>query len=100
MTQFILWFSIAFIFYAYMGYPLLLTIVSIFRNRSVNKGNITPAVSLIITAYNEEKLIKDKIENTLKQDYPKDRFEIIVASDCSTDRTDEIVTSYQSQGIK
>ncbi|HKZ56940.1 MAG TPA: glycosyltransferase family 2 protein [Thermodesulfovibrionales bacterium] len=78
----------------------MLIAVSIFRNRPVNKGNITPSVSLIITAYNEERLINDKIENTLKQDYPKNRLEIIVASDCSTDRTDEIVKSYQSQGVK
>ena len=41
-----------------------------------------------------QKRIKEKIENSLLQDYPKDRLEIIVASDCSSDRTDEIVRSY------
>ncbi len=75
-------------------------VISLFRNYNIKKGNITPPVSFIITAYNEEKRIKDKIENTLKQDYPKDKLEIIVASDCSTDKTDEIVKSYQSQGVK
>jgi len=56
-----------------------------------------PFVSLIITAYNEEKSIKNKIENFLSLDYPKDKIEIIVASDCSDDRTDEIVKEYSDR---
>lgn len=75
-------------------------VISLFRNRPVNKGDITPKVSFIITAYNEEKGIQAKIENTLLQDYPKENFEIIIASDCSTDQTDEIVKSYESKGVR
>lgn len=100
LTELIFGFSIFFIFYAYFGYPLVLMSISIFRSRPVKKGDITPFVSFIITAYNEEKRIREKIENTLQQDYPKDKLEIIVASDCSTDRTDEIVKSYQVQNVK
>lgn len=96
----IFWASILFIIYSYLGYPLVLMLISIFRRRHVNKGNITPYVSLIITAYNEEGRIREKIENSLNQSYPKDRLEIIVASDCSSDATDEIVASYKSQGVK
>lgn len=99
MVEFVFWSAILFIFYSYFGYPLVLWVISLFKNRSVKKGDITPSVSFIITAYNEEKRIKEKIENTLKQDYPKDKLEIIVASDCSTDRTDEIVKLYQPRGI-
>ncbi len=100
MFEILFWSSLLFIFYAYFGYPILLMLLSILRNHKVMKGNITPPVSFIITAYNEENRIKDKIENTLKQDYPRDKFEIIVASDFSTDRTDEIVKSYETQGVK
>jgi glycosyltransferase involved in cell wall biosynthesis len=100
MLQALFWFSIFFIFYAYAGYPLLLSILSFFRNRPVRKGDITPTVSFIITAYNEEKRIEGKIENSLKQSYPREKVEIIIASDCSTDRTDEIVKSYQPQGVR
>ena len=57
-------------------------------------------VSVIITAYNEEKDIAAKLENTLALDYPSDKLEIIVASDCSTDRTDQIVKSYAGRGIR
>ena len=99
-TEFIFWFSICFIAYAYFGYPLILMAISLFRNHDVNKGNIAPKTSFIITAYNEEKRIKEKIENTLAQNYPKEKLEIIIASDCSNDRTDEIVKSYQAQGVK
>ncbi|MBI5180235.1 MAG: glycosyltransferase family 2 protein [Nitrospirae bacterium] len=93
-------FSIFFILYAYFGYPLILMAISLFRNQNVKKGDITPMAAFIITAYNEEKRIREKIENTLKQDYPKDKLEIIIASDCSSDKTDEIIKSYQAQGVK
>lgn len=94
------WVSLFFIFYAYIGYPLLLMFLSFFKNRPVKKMSITPNVSFIITAYNEEKRIQKKIENTLKQDYPAEKLEIIVASDCSTDQTDSIVSSFRNSGVK
>src|SRR3972149_1146398 len=94
------WSSIFFIFYSYFGYPLLLMVLSTFRNRSVKKSDITPSVSFIITAYNEERRIIEKIENTLQQDYPEEKFDIIVASDCSIDGTDEIVRSFQHEGVR
>lgn len=100
IVEAIFWASILFIIYSYIGYPLVLMLISIFRRRRVNKGDITPYVSLIITAYNEEGRIREKIENSLNQSYPKDRLEIIVASDCSSDATDEIVASYKSRGVK
>lgn len=100
MLEYLFWLSIIFILYAYMGYPLLLMFMSKVRNRTVVKGDIIPNVSFIITAYNEEKRIQEKIEDTLKQEYPKAKLEIIIASDCSVDRTDEIVKSYESQGIR
>ena len=60
----------------------------------MRKAAITPRVSFVIAARNEEAGIAEKIENTLRQDYPAGLLEIIVASDCSTDRTDTIVRSY------
>lgn len=100
LVETIFWLSLFLVFYAYFGYPIVLLLLSFFRNRVVKKGDITPSVSFIITAYNEEKLIRQKIENTLAQDYPRDRFEIIVASDCSSDGTDEIVKTYAHTVVK
>ena len=100
IVKIVFWFSIIFIFYTYIGYPLILMILSLFRNRPLKKGDFTPDVTFIITAYNEERRIKEKIENTVKQDYPGGKLEIIVASDCSTDRTDDILKSYEFYGIR
>ncbi len=98
--KFLFWFSLVFIIYTYLGYPLLLLILSHLRKRDVLKGDILPKVSFIIAAYNEERQIKDKIENTLAIDYPRDKFEIIIVSDASTDKTDSIIKSYVPCGIK
>jgi cellulose synthase/poly-beta-1,6-N-acetylglucosamine synthase-like glycosyltransferase len=75
-------------------------ILSLFRNRPVKRGHITPMVSFIITAYNEELRIRDKLDNSLAQNYPTDRLEIVVASDCSTDHTDSIVKAFKPHGIR
>jgi glycosyl transferase family 2 len=91
------WCSIALVVYAYLGYPCVLLALSTFRNRPVRRSeewDEAPRVSFIITAHNEVARIRDKIENTLDQDYPKGALEIIVASDCSTDGTDDIVRQY------
>lgn len=90
----IFWSAAALIVYAWTGYPLVLMALGAITNRTVVKKRVTPAVTFIITAYNEEQRLRAKIENTLTQDYPVSHFEVIVASDCSTDRTDEIVREY------
>jgi len=100
MIEIVFWISIAFIFYAYLGYPLALQLLNMFRSYPVVKGDIEPQVSFIIAAHNEELRIGAKIDNTLAQAYPAGKLEIIIASDCSTDRTDEIVKSYASQGVR
>jgi glycosyltransferase involved in cell wall biosynthesis len=100
MIELIFWFSLFFVFYAYAGYPLMLKGLSFFRKHPVQKGSFMPRVSFIITAYNEEKRIESKLKNSLEQVYPEDRLEIIVASDCSSDRTDQIVLSYQAKGVR
>jgi cellulose synthase/poly-beta-1,6-N-acetylglucosamine synthase-like glycosyltransferase len=86
--------------YTYAGYPLLLAVVSFLRPKTVHRDRFNPTVTIIITAYNEERALTAKLENTLALDYPRDLLEIIVASDCSNDRTDEIVRGYSSRGVR
>ena len=89
------------LFYIYFGYPILLFLISLFKKNNIQMSeDYFPYVSFIIAAYNEKSVIKDKIENSLKLEYPKDKLEIIIFSDASSDRTDEIVKNYEGQGVK
>lgn len=92
--------SCAALIYVYAGYPLFVYLVSRLRPREIKKSFIEPTVTVLITAYNEEKDIRAKLENTLRIDYPKEKLEILVASDCSTDRTDEIVGEFARKNVK
>jgi cellulose synthase/poly-beta-1,6-N-acetylglucosamine synthase-like glycosyltransferase len=87
--------------YVYAGYPLLLALVrALGGTRTVRHDESTPTITLIISAFNEENVIADKLRNCLALDYPRDRLRMIVISDASDDRTDSIVESYGSQGVE
>jgi glycosyltransferase involved in cell wall biosynthesis len=90
----IFWGAVALILYAWAGYPLLLMALAPIADRQVAKRRMTPPATFVITAYNEEERLRAKIDNTLAQDYPASLLEIVVASDCSTDRTDDIAREY------
>ncbi len=95
------WLSVFIIVYSYFGYPLVLFLLSLVSKRKVEKDpGYTPYVTLIITVHNEQKRVLMKIQNTLELDYPKDRLEVIFASDYSSDKTDEIIKEYEQEGIQ
>ena len=94
IAEMMFWGACILIGYAYIGYPLLITLFSMVVDNKVRSAEIEPHVSLVISAYNEEKDIEKKLDNSLALDYPKEKLEIIVASDGSTDRTDDIVKQY------
>ena len=100
LEQITFWSCVGMLGYVYVGYPLLVYIVSILDPKEVKYGAIEPLVTVLITAFNEERDIRSKLENTLLIDYPSDKLEIIVASDGSTDRTDEIVREFADRGVK
>ncbi len=85
---------------AYFGYVLTLQIWSWFEDgRTALRTDYEPSVALIIAAYNEEDVISEKIENSLGLTYPADKLSIVVFSDESDDKTDEIVKSYADDGV-
>jgi len=100
MAAVMFWSSAVALFYTYAGYPLLITLVSALKHRKVRRAAIEPTLSFIITAYNEERDLTVKLVNTLALDYPRDLLEIIVASDCSTDRTDDIAREFAPGGVR
>jgi len=100
LSEIVFFVSVALIVYAYAGYPLALSLLSLFKSRHVDKADVNPSVTFIITAYNEEKRIVEKLENTLALIYPRGQLEILVASDCSSDGTDKIVNFYKDRGVQ
>ncbi len=98
--QIVFWGAGVAIFWTYFGYLTALKILATIFSREIKRADITPPISIIITAYNEEKRIAQKLNNTLGVDYPKEYMEIIVVSDGSTDKTDEIVISYADRGVQ
>lgn len=88
------------VLYAYAGYPFILYILGLFRGRRIGHDeSYDPRVILIISVHNEERIIREKIENSLALDYPKDLLRIVVASDGSIDGTNQIVREYEDRGV-
>jgi biofilm PGA synthesis N-glycosyltransferase PgaC len=81
------WISAALIAYTYLGYPLLLWLIARYRTRPILRKGITPTISIIISARNEEQTLPSKFENIRNLSYPVDRLQVIVVSDASNDGT-------------
>lgn len=98
--ELIFWIAIGLVFHTYVAYPYILKALA--RGK---KGNLLryaadddlPFVSVIIAAHNEEACIAEKIGSIYAGSYPIDRFEVLIGSDHSTDKTAEIVRGYQSR---
>lgn len=100
--QAIFWISFVLILYIYFLYPFVASFLSLFSRktllRDIKKARF-PSVSIVMAAYNEEAYIERKIKNCLLLDYPEDKLEIIIGSDGSEDRTNEIIEKYVSQKL-
>ncbi|MCA9115008.1 MAG: glycosyltransferase family 2 protein [Planctomycetaceae bacterium] len=86
--------SLAVVLYAYVGFPVLILLRSWIWQRPFRISPITPRISLVICAHNEEKSIGAKLENVLALDYPPEHLEVLIASDGSSDGTEEIVEQF------
>jgi cellulose synthase/poly-beta-1,6-N-acetylglucosamine synthase-like glycosyltransferase len=95
--KFIFWASLIIIVYTYIVYPALVYLLSLFFRKLVKKQEIYPTVSILIAAYNEEKNIEGKIKSILELDYPKEKIEVLIGSDGSTDKTDELVSKFTNE---
>ena len=91
ITKGLFWGSLGALAWTHAGYPLAMGALARIRPRPVSKVDQTPSVALIISAHDEEAVIRRRIENAVALDYPEDSLEVVVASDGSTDLTDAIV---------
>ncbi len=99
-AEFFFWGSLVLLAYVYFGYPLVAALRARFRPRPRLRAPIEPFVSIVVVAHNEADRIAARIENLLALDYPVDRFEIVVASDGSTDDTVECARRYEFLGVR
>ena len=94
------WLLLAVIVYIYTGYFLSVLTLAKIRYKKVNYDEtLTPTVAFVISAYNEEDVIRQKLENTFQLDYPPERLTVWVVSDASTDKTDQIVRSFPDNRV-
>jgi cellulose synthase/poly-beta-1,6-N-acetylglucosamine synthase-like glycosyltransferase len=93
LARTLFWSSLGALGWTHVGYPLLTAALARVRTRPVYKREIEPTVTLIVAAHDEEVVIERRLANVLALDYPPGKLEVVVASDGSTDRTDELVES-------
>lgn len=98
--EILLWGSVGAIAASYFVYPLVLLLLGRLIRRQPDPPESFPSVTLMISAYNESRVIRDKLENTLAIDYPADRLQVLVISDSSDDGTDEIVQEFRDPRIQ
>lgn len=101
VLEILFWISALLLVYSHIGYPVVLGLLARIAPRKTTPLASTelPAVTLLISAYNERPVIAAKIENSLALDYPKERLEIVIVSDCSDDGTDAEVLRFASSGV-
>jgi cellulose synthase/poly-beta-1,6-N-acetylglucosamine synthase-like glycosyltransferase len=100
IAEFAFWVSMFFVFYVYAGYPLMAAGLAGILRRRVHKRPFEPRVTILISAFNEEKVIGATIENKLNLDYPREKLEILVISDGSTDRTEAVVSGFADRDVR
>ena len=93
------WSSLFLLFWTYFGYPLLMLLWSKIAPLPIEKDDVLPSVTLLIPAYNEADVIARKLDNTVALTYPKDKLQVLVVDDGSTDGTTDIIQSYADRGI-
>ena len=84
------WVSLVALAWTHVLYPAFAAALARVAPRRVQKADIEPTVTVVVAAYNEESVIARRIENLLELDYPADKLQIVVSSDASSDRTEEI----------
>ena len=97
ILQIIFWLCSFLLVYSYVLFPILLKILS--KNKKgnaviFNKEDVLPHVSVLMSLYNEEKVIIDKLNTLLQQNFPNEKLSVYIGSDCSSDNTNSLVEEF------
>ena len=84
----------------YLIFPLIIAVLANIFKIQFKRTDIAPSVSIIISAYNEQRNIEQKILNTLALDYPENKLEILMGNDGSSDGTAEIIKRYAHKNVR
>ena len=98
--QWTFWGSLLIVVYTFVGYPVVIAMLAKVFARPARKAELNPSVSVVMVAYNEAGRIRERIENLLDTAYPKDRLEIVVVTDGSTDATPGIVQEFNDRNVR
>lgn len=96
----VFWGAVGALGYTYVAFPATVCIRGLVRCRPHQAGDGTPRVTLVVAAHNEAEVIGSKLDNLLTVDYPRDRLEVIVASDGSDDGTNKVVAGFAERGVR
>jgi cellulose synthase/poly-beta-1,6-N-acetylglucosamine synthase-like glycosyltransferase len=94
------WVSLSALAWTHVLYPAVWALLARVAPRRARRGDATPTVTVIVAAYNEETVIERRIRNLLELDYPREKLEIVVASDASSDRTDELAAAAGARVVR
>jgi len=98
-AQYIFWLALFGVVFSYALYPIILRVLAMGKknNTDVYDESYLPSVSVLIAAHNEEAVISEKLQSILDSNYPADKIEILIGSDNSNDKTDEIVSNLSAK---
>ena len=97
VAKLLFWGSLKALAWTHAGYPVAMGVLARACPRPVAREDVTPSVALVVSAHDEEAVIGRRLENLLELDYPRELLELVVASDGSGDRTNEIVRGFEGR---
>src|SRR5688500_10840063 len=97
VVEIVFWVALGALVWTHVAYPLAAAVAARLVRREVRKEEFLPSVSVVVAAHDEQDVIERRVRNLLELDYPPDKLEVVVASDASTDRTEEIVEALAAQ---
>ena len=101
VAEIIFWTAFTLLFYVFVGYPLVIRMLAALVGKgTLSEESFLPSVSIILSVYNEEEVIEEKITNFFALDYPGDKLEFLIVSDCCSDRTDDIIRKHEDVRIR